>query len=406
MRHGGHQMARRKRRRKRNRYVLSALVVVLGAAGGWYFWPTLTGGYFAASSDEAGPMSAPAVAAAVPIAVIGEAPEVVPAGDDRGGSKSLDNLDKVGGEPATTARNDDRQSDAANEQAQPAFVSSNEPPQPLANGSSREPTPNDDFDEDASAGPERSKQQEQIDALLKKYATGRRVEARGELNRMLSTTTDDSLQRELRRHLQRIADEMVFSRDIIDNDPLFERYEIQPGEYLLTIGKKFKVPYEFIMSINGIRDAGRIRAGQRIKVPHGPFHARIHRSAFRLDLYLQDVFVRSFPVALGRDSGTPLGKWKVGQRLTNPTYYPPASAENKEIIAADDPSNPLGEHWIALIGIEGDAVGQEGFGIHGTIEPDSIGKAASAGCVRMRNEDVALVYQTLQTGASTVLILP
>ena len=133
---------------------------------------------------------------------------------------------------------------------------------------------------------------------------------------------------------------------------------------------------------------------------------KIYKSKFRMDVYLQDLYIRSFRVALGSENGTPEGVWRVKNRLENPTYYPPASATDKRIIAPDDPNNPLGKRWIGLEGIEGACVGHEGFGIHGTIEPDSIGKAVSLGCVRMHNEDVALLYKLLQPGKSQVTILP
>ena len=57
-------------------------------------------------------------------------------------------------------------------------------------------------------------------------------------------------------------------------------------------------------------------------------------------------------------------------------------------------------------GVKGDAVGHEGYGIHGTIEPDSIGKAVSRGCVRMLNEDVKTLFSMLLPGKSTVTVLP
>ena len=400
-------MSRRRRRRRGNHYAYPTIAIILLAAGGWYFWPALWGEPDGSPArNQAGPMSAPAVAGEVPIAVIGDAPTMTSSTKLEGSRPSLDDLDQVGANADEEADGDD--------EAQAAFVALDEPParpQPapgpfVAAPATPPATPVAPADDDTQSSGERLSTNMRVDAALKRYEAGQRIEARGELNRILQSTSDAALQREVRRHLTRIADETIFSRDIVSGDPLFERYEIQSGDYLITIGKKFAVPYELIMTINGISDPGRIRAGQSLKVPRGPFHAKIYRSEFRLELYLQDVFVRSFPVALGRDSGTPLGKWKVGQRLTNPTYYPSASAEKKEIIAADDPSNPLGERWIALEGIEGDAVGQEGFGIHGTIEPDSIGKPASAGCVRMHNDDVALVYQALQSGASTVLTLP
>ena len=49
---------------------------------------------------------------------------------------------------------------------------------------------------------------------------------------------------------------------------------------------------------------------------------------------------------------------------------------------------------------------QQGYGIHGTIEPDTIGQQASLGCIRMYNEDVELLFDLLYVGQSRVEVRP
>jgi lipoprotein-anchoring transpeptidase ErfK/SrfK len=135
----------------------------------------------------------------------------------------------------------------------------------------------------------------------------------------------------------------------------------------------------------------------------------VSKSQFRMDLYLGSpgeagaTYVTSFRVGLGKDSSTPTGKWNVkpGGKVKNPVYYSP---RGEGVIGADDPKNPLGDYWLALEGAAGEAVGKESYGIHGTIEPDSIGKQASMGCIRMLNDDVARVYELLVDGKSTVVV--
>jgi lipoprotein-anchoring transpeptidase ErfK/SrfK len=116
------------------------------------------------------------------------------------------------------------------------------------------------------------------------------------------------------------------------------------------------------------------------------------------------MYVTSCPVGLGKDGSTPLGKWLVepDRKVANPVYYSP---RGEGVIEADDPKNPLGEFWVGLAGVDGAAVGQESYGIHGTIEPDSIGKMESMGCIRMRHDDIALVFAALVEGKSTVQIV-
>ncbi|MCG3126853.1 MAG: hypothetical protein CHACPFDD_01708 [Phycisphaerae bacterium] len=245
-----------------------------------------------------------------------------------------------------------------------------------------------------------------IDSAWARHEAGDVIRARHELNALLPRASAPADARRVRELLARIADETVFSAKVQSGDPLVESYAIKPGDLLIKIAKKYDVPHELLMSINGIKDASRLGAGRTIKVVKGPFHAKISKSAFRLDLYLGELYVRSYPVGIGGDNPTPEGEWKVKVKLANPTYFPPASDKNRKIIPANDPKNPLGEHWIGLEGVSGSAIGQDGFGIHGTIEPDSIGRAVSKGCIRMLNPDVAFVYSALQAGLSRVAITP
>jgi lipoprotein-anchoring transpeptidase ErfK/SrfK len=120
-----------------------------------------------------------------------------------------------------------------------------------------------------------------------------------------------------------------------------------------------------------------------------------------LDVYLGGTFMLRYPVGLGAESSTPSGEWEVQNKLKNPQYYPPRGGK---IILADDPENPLGERWIGLKGVKGEAVGQQRYGIHGTIEPDSIGRSASLGCIRMHNTDVEEFYDLVVVGHTKVTV--
>lgn len=260
----------------------------------------------------------------------------------------------------------------------------------------------------AAAGDSGLRENPDIAASRKLIAAGQVIEARHQLNAFLvrSDLTPAELA-DVRDLLATLANDTLFSNRRVPDDPLIDTYTIKSGDRLIHIAKQYDTPFEILMEINGIRDAGRIRENQKLKVLRGPFHARIHKSQCRMDLYLQDLYVRSYRVAVGAaDKITPEGVWRVAEKLPNPTYHPPPTAEIREIIAANDPRNPLGEHWIGLEGVEGDAVGRSGFGIHGTIEPDSIGKAVSDGCIRMHNEEVAFVYALLVPGKSLVTVLP
>jgi lipoprotein-anchoring transpeptidase ErfK/SrfK len=97
------------------------------------------------------------------------------------------------------------------------------------------------------------------------------------------------------------------------------------------------------------------------------------------------VVVATFQVAVGADvSPSPTGEFKVVSRVENPTYYHPGT-----VIPAGK-NNPVGTRWLGL--------SQKGYGIHGTNAPGSIGRAASHGCIRLRNSDVEKLFTMVQVG--------
>jgi len=212
-----------------------------------------------------------------------------------------------------------------------------------------------------------------------------------------------------RRMIAEINQTVVFSPKVFDGDEFAVSHTVRSGENLRAIADRHDVPWEIVARVNGMSDPRKLRAGQNLKVLKGPFHAVVSKSKYTMDLYLGSpgergsMYVRSFNVGLGSNDSTPTGSWLVEthKKIKNPTYFSP---RGEGVVDADDPKNPLGERWIGLTGIDGQAVGKQSYGIHGTIDPDSIGKQASMGCVRLRNEDVELVYDMLVEGKSVVVI--
>lgn len=243
-------------------------------------------------------------------------------------------------------------------------------------------------------------------------AAGRLVEARELVNRALlrGDFADEADAAAARQLLQQLNEVLVFSPQRISGDPWVDSVTIRPGDRLTRIANEYAVPYELLLRINNIPDARRLRAGQTIKVVRGPIHAVVDKRRFTMDLFFgspggeDSVYITTFRVGLGSNDSTPTGLWRVTpeNKLRNPTYYSP---RGEGIIHADDPMNPLGEFWIGLTGVEGDAVGRLSYGIHGTIEPDSIGRMASLGCIRLLNEDVERVFEMLFEGRSLVRVI-
>ena len=95
--------------------------------------------------------------------------------------------------------------------------------------------------------------------------------------------------------------------------------------------------------------------------------------------------VARFAVAVGAaDSPSPVGQFRIVNRVSNPTYYRPGS------VIPSGKDNPIGTRWVGL--------SQKGYGIHGTNVPRSIGHAASHGCIRLRNRDMERLFTLLRIG--------
>jgi LysM repeat protein len=224
---------------------------------------------------------------------------------------------------------------------------------------------------------------------------GSLIEVRDKLNAILAMPLSEPQRQTVKQEMSKLADEWLFGPAAFAGDPLCGTYTVKSGDVLEVIGRRHKVPYQMLMQINNIPRPRSLGAGRAIKVIHGPFRAKVYRSTFTLDLYLQDTYVRSFKVGLGVPATpTPTGLWRVkdGGKLIQPPWYDKVTNRTYK---ASDPDYPLGSRWIALDGVDGDARGQTGYAIHGTKDPDQIGTAGSRGCIRMYNGDAILVYDLL-----------
>lgn len=233
---------------------------------------------------------------------------------------------------------------------------------------------------------ERSKEQQstfdftEIDRQIK---AGQVVEAHKALSKLYWQQPD--LRSRVQERIDLTAKAIYFS----PQPHLQEPHVVQAGDQLRKIATKHHVPWQYLAKLNRT-DPKRLREGQKLKVIDGPFGVVVTLSDFELTLHLGGQYVRSYSCCIGKNNSTPTGKFKVLNKVTSPQYTDP----DGKVFSGTDPKNPLGTHWLDL----GDS-----YGIHGTIEPDSIGKAESRGCIRLLNADVNEVYDLLDTGAEVVI---
>jgi len=94
---------------------------------------------------------------------------------------------------------------------------------------------------------------------------------------------------------------------------------------------------------------------------------------------------RVYPVAVGKPSTpSPAGRFTIVRQVSNPTY-----SHNGKVVPPG-PRNPVGSRWMGL--------SAKGYGIHGTNEPNSIGNAASHGCIRVGKADLQELYSLVAVG--------
>ncbi len=212
------------------------------------------------------------------------------------------------------------------------------------------------------------------------------MKARDYYNRALKGDWPAAQEQMIRDQLTKISSNMIMTAA---QRPDTLRYTIKAGDSLHKIAKKYKVTAALLKKINNLK-TDLIRIGDQLKVIKGPFAAVIDKSDLTLTVMHGGRFFKQYAVGLGKDNSTAVGSFFVRTKLVDPDWYTPEG-----VIPAGAPENILGTRWIGLKGK---------FGIHGTTEPESIGKYSSNGCVRLLNKDAEEVYNLLVRKHSKVTV--
>ncbi len=167
-------------------------------------------------------------------------------------------------------------------------------------------------------------------------------------------------------------------------------YRVQPGDTLTQIAKKFGTTVELLQAANGLT-GDRIRPEQRLKVVKASFSLIVDKSQNSLALKNGEEMLKVYRCSTGAGGNTPIGRFKIINRLVDPPWYTPEG-----VIPHDDPRNVLGSRWMGF--------DQPGYGIHGTIDPSSIGQAVTQGCVRLVNSDVEELFILLPEGTPVTIV--
>ncbi len=167
-------------------------------------------------------------------------------------------------------------------------------------------------------------------------------------------------------------------------------YEIKPGDNLIKIAKEFKTTPELIKRSNNLSD-DKIIPGRKVKVWNAPFSIVVDKSQNTLILKSDEEIIKTYIVSTGANNSTPVGNFKIVNKLPNPTWFKAGA-----IVPPSSPDNVLGSRWLGI--------DVPGYGIHGTVEPQSLGRQVTQGCVRMANSEVEELYDIVPVGTEVTII--
>jgi lipoprotein-anchoring transpeptidase ErfK/SrfK len=124
-----------------------------------------------------------------------------------------------------------------------------------------------------------------------------------------------------------------------------------------------------------------------------PSYLTLDRSTFTLRLWEHLKLAKTYTVAVGMEGlETPEGQYEIEEKEENPSWHVPDSAWAGDLagqVIPPGPDDPIKARWMAIF---------EGAGIHGTEETESLGSAASHGCIRMAIPDVEELYDRVEVG--------
>ena len=218
-------------------------------------------------------------------------------------------------------------------------------------------------------------------------ADGRLVEAVAAYRQFMEDNPDYKNIEQVQKELYDLNMKVLFSNI---QTPGTVVHEVGVGDTLGKISRKYNVTMDLIKASNGMTKDS-VNVGQKLRIWTGVFSIRVDKSQNALMLKSGEDVLKVYSVATGANNKTPVGVFKIVTKLENPVWY-----KTDAVIAPESPQNVLGTRWMGF--------DIKGYGIHGTVEPDKMGQQVTAGCVRMRNEDVEELYKIVPRNTEVTIV--
>ena len=167
-------------------------------------------------------------------------------------------------------------------------------------------------------------------------------------------------------------------------------YRVVSGDTIYGIGMKLNTTQALLTRANNLGENANLHINMNLKYTPKEFEIIIERSTLRLYLLDKNGIFAVYRVGLGKKGNeTTLGRYRIGNKAKDPVWYKPGFGP----IAAGSPENELGTRWMPMIP-ESEGLPTD-LGIHGTINPESVGHYSSMGCPRLQNEEVEELYDLI-----------
>ncbi len=180
---------------------------------------------------------------------------------------------------------------------------------------------------------------------------------------------------------------------------------IERGDTLSRIAARHGTPYDLLVRLNPGIDPRRLAVGARVTVLDAksvPLRLDVRLAATRLLVWRGDILVLACPVGIGAGgSPTPTGTTRLAVRAKDPEWRDPVSGT---VHPPRSPGNLLGGYWLGFD--PGPDHRFRSIGCHGWTGSDPtewLGKGGSRGCLRLRQQDIADLYDLLLPGVAVVI---
>jgi lipoprotein-anchoring transpeptidase ErfK/SrfK len=221
-----------------------------------------------------------------------------------------------------------------------------------------------------------------------RWAAGDRSGAEEDYRAVLNSPSPETARAAARERLGEINLARLFSPDA---GPATVSYTVRSGDSLAAIARRHRTTADLIRRMNRL-PGDVIHPGQKLRLPAETFSVRVSKSKNTLTLLYGGEFFKEYSVGTGRDNCSPEGEFTIVTKLVDPPWITPG-----EVIPPTDERNILGTRWMGFEDPHAD------YGIHGTTQPETVGTQSSAGCVRMRNEEVEELFNFLPRGTRVVI---